>query len=114
MQNASLKHDDTSMVRPWRRSFCAGPAFILQSKAGSLRAFILRSKMGTLPAFILRSKMATLVAAELEAGEGQFFTDFVEAGHAEVLALEQVVAGPAHQFADRGEPQPDHALAGAD
>ena len=42
----------------------------------------------------------------------ELLADFVEAGDAEVLALQQVVARAADQFADRREAQPDHALAG--
>ncbi len=34
-------------------------------------------------------------------------------GHAEVLALQQVVAGATEQLADGGEAEADHALAGA-
>ena len=42
----------------------------------------------------------------------QFLAYFVEAGDTKVFALQQIVAGPAHQFADRVESQTNHTLAG--
>ena len=42
----------------------------------------------------------------------QLLADFVQAGDAEVLALQQVVARLANQFADGGQTQANHALAG--
>src|SRR5687767_414772 len=52
------------------------------------------------------------VAAKFEALDRKFFADFIQAGHAEVLALQQIVARAADQLADRGQAEPDHALAG--
>src|SRR6185503_3737092 len=49
------------------------------------------------------------VAAELEVLQRQLFANFVEACDAEILAFQQVVARPPHQFADCRQAQADHA-----
>src|SRR5262249_33267135 len=53
-----------------------------------------------------------LVPAELEPPAGQLLADLVEAGDAEVFALQQVVARLADQFTDERQAEPSHALAG--
>src|SRR5262245_39198549 len=51
------------------------------------------------------------IAAELESLDHQLFADLVQTRDAEVFALEEVVAGAAHQFADGRKTKPDNAIA---
>src|SRR5680860_1635347 len=61
------------------------------------------------PLFALGS---SLIAAQLDAQLRQLVAHFVQAGHAEVLAFQKIVAGLADQLADRTHTQANHALAG--
>ena len=56
---------------------------------------------------------AASVAAKFQADRAEFFADLVETGHAEILALKQLVARSAEEFANCTDAQADHALASA-
>src|SRR4051795_9803658 len=55
-----------------------------------------------------------LLVLELEVELGELLADLVERGHAEVLALHQLVAGVHDQLADGLDAELGHALAGPD
>ena len=60
----------------------------------------------------VKLKDTVSVAAQLKPVGLQLLTDLIQAGDAEVLALQQFVTCPANKLADRTDAQPNHALAG--
>src|SRR4051794_5591331 len=54
------------------------------------------------------------IVLELQPQRGQLVADLVERGDAEVLALQELVAAPLHEVADRLDVELAHALAGPD